>query len=87
MKKFSVMFLLSMFVFCGVAQARTVYDSTGRHIVQHSTIRGQKREAAQKAEYTRKMEAAAAAKLDYEQALKALENEEMKSNYYQDKTK
>lgn len=87
MKKYLVLSLLVMFTFCGFASARNVYDSTGRKIIHDSTLRGQKRAAALKAQEKRKMEAAAAAKLDYEEALKALEEPKPKTNFYQDRIK
>ncbi len=87
MKHFSIILLTTMFIFCSYAQARTVYDSTGRTIVHDGTIRGQRHATEQRIEQRRKIEAAAAAKIDYEAALKSLEKQEMKSNYYQDRIK
>ncbi len=85
MKKILISSLLLMFAFSGLTMARTVYDSTGRNIVHDGTLRGQKREAALKKEQQRKMQAAAAAKLDYEAALKSLEEPKPKTNFYQDR--
>ncbi len=87
MKKISVLFLLSMFVFCGAVSARTTYDSKGK-IIFDNTIRGQKRAAMQQIETRRQADTAAAAKIDYSAVNKALENETpMQSNYYQDRNK
>ena len=85
MKKILISSLLLMFAFSASSFARTIYDSTGRNIVHDGTLRGQKREAAQKLEQQRKMKAAAAAKLDYEAALKSLEEPKPKTNFYQDR--
>ena len=85
MKKVFAISLMMMFAFCTYAQARTVYDSTGRKIIYDGTIRGQKRAREQKLEQQRKLQAAAAAKLDYEQALKTLEEPKPKTNFYQDR--
>ena len=87
MKKYLVLSLLTMFVFCGFASARNVYDSTGRTVVKDNTLRGQKRAAVAKAQEKRKLEAAAAAKLDYEEFLKTLEEPKPKPNFYQDRIK
>ena len=85
MKKiFAILFLL-MFGFCTFAQARVQYDSTGRNVVYDDTIRGRKRAAEANREMQRKMEAAAAAKLNYEDALKSLETPKPKTNFYQDR--
>ncbi|MBQ7287102.1 MAG: hypothetical protein IJW73_05010 [Candidatus Gastranaerophilales bacterium] len=85
MKKiFAISFLL-MFALCSLAEARVQYDSTGRNIVNDNTIRGRKRAAEAQREYQRKMEAAAAARMDYEEALKSLETPKPKTNFYQDR--
>lgn len=85
MKKLLIVSLLLMFGFGTYVEARVQYDSTGRNIVSDDTIRGRKRAAEAKAERQRKLEAAAAAKLDYEQALKSLETPKPKTNFYQDR--
>lgn len=88
MKKLLSLALLSALLLGGWAGARNIYDSTGRHLIYDGTIRGQKRAAAEKAEQQKKMQAAAAAKLDYEQALRELEDASVKkSNYIQSKNK
>ena len=87
MKKVLVLTLLLVFGFCGYTEARTQYDSTGRKIVRDDTIRGQKRAAEQKAIQQRKIQAAAAAKMDYEEAMRSLEEQKPKTNFYQDRIK
>lgn len=82
MKKIFIISLLLIFSFGLYAEARVKYDSTGRKIIEDNTIRGRKRAAQAQAEMDRKMRAAAAAKLNYEEALKSLEKP--KSNFYQD---
>ena len=85
MKKiFAISFLL-MFGLCSLTEARVQYDSTGRNIINDNTIRGRKRAAEAQREYQRKMEAAAAARMDYEEALKSLETPKPKTNFYQDR--
>lgn len=80
MKKSLIISLLFMMIFCTYAQARTAYDKYGR-IIKDNSIRGQKQTVIQKAYYGN---TAAAAKLDYDKELKALEDETgLKSNYYQ----
>jgi len=64
MKKLLTLTLIAMFAFCGFAQARVQYDSTGRNIIQDNTIRGQKRQAQYNQQ--RKIQAAAAARIDYD---------------------
>ena len=87
MKKILISSLLLMFAFSGLTMARTVYDSTGRKIIYDGTIRGQKRAAEAQAERQRKLEAAAAARMNYEEALKSLEEPKPKTNFYQDRIK
>lgn len=87
MKKILISSLLLMFAFCTYADARNVYDSTGRITIKDNTIRGRKKAAQVEAEKQRKLKAAAAAKMDYEQALKSLEEEKPKTNFYQDRIK
>ena len=89
MKKLLVISLLTVFAF-GVSStyvsARTVYDSTGRHIVKDDTLRAQKKARAE-----RKIQAAAAAKINYEEDITQQKEETIqplfKSNYYQDRNK
>jgi hypothetical protein len=83
MKKILALSLLTLVFTGSFVSARTIYDSTGRHIIQDGTIRGQKRAAQERLEQQRKMKAAAAAKLNYEEALKSLETPQqtLKSNY------
>ena len=64
MKKTFILTLLALLTVGGYANARTLYDSTGRHIIYDDSIRGHKR-AAQAAQMQKPMQAAAAAKLDY----------------------
>ena len=73
MKKILALSLLTLLVSASIASARTIYDSTGRHIIYDDSIRGQKRAAQEKYEQQRKMQAAAAAKINYEEALKSLD--------------
>jgi hypothetical protein len=87
MKKALVISMLLIFAFGAYAEARTKYDSTGRNVVYDGTLRGRKRAAEQQKMYEKKMEAAAAARLNYEQALKELEPKRPVSNFYQDKIK
>ena len=74
-----------MFGFAVCAEARTKYDSTGRKVIYDNTIRGRKRAAEAQKEIDRKMKAAAAAKMNYEEALKTLEKPKPKTNFYQDR--
>ncbi|MBQ4647363.1 MAG: hypothetical protein IJB79_08445 [Candidatus Gastranaerophilales bacterium] len=87
MKKLFIISMLLMFGFVSYAEARVQYDSTGRTIVNDNTIRGRRRAAEANAEIQRKLDAAAAAKMDYEQALKSLETPKPKTNFYQDRIK
>ena len=75
-KKLLALTLFILLTTASYVSARNVYDSTGRHIIYDDTIRGQKRAQQQKIEERKKMQAAAAAKIDYEKALKTLEEEE-----------
>ena len=59
--------------------ARTQYDSTGRHIIYDDSLRG-RRQAAQLDNNIRKTQAAAAAKINYDE--KYLDNKQ-NSTYYQ----
>jgi len=87
MKKLFILSLMLIIAGCNYANARTIYDSTGRHIIYDGTIRGQKRAAQMQAEQQQKIKAAAAAKLNYEEALKSLEEPKSKTNFYQDRIK
>ena len=78
MKKLLSLTLMSLIIFGGYASARNIYDSTGRHLIYDNTLRGRKR--ALKAEQQNKIQAAAAAKIDYNQNI---EEVELKSNYIQ----
>ncbi len=85
MKKILVVSLLLMFGFCTYAEARTKYDETGRKVIYDNTIRGRKRAAEAEKIKEQKIQAAAAAKLDYEAMLKTLETPKPKTNFYQDR--
>lgn len=85
MKKILVVSLLLMFGFCTYAEARTKYDETGRKVIYDNTIRGRKRAAEAQRIQEQKMQAAAAARLDYETMLKTLETPKPKTNFYQDR--
>lgn len=87
MKKLLVVSMLLMFGFCTYTEARVQYDSTGRTVVTNDTIRGRRQAAEMQKEKQIKLQAAAAAKIDYEEALKSLEASKLKSNYYQDRIK
>ena len=87
MKKILAISLLLMFGYCTYAEARTKYDATGRKIIYDSTIRGRKRAAEAQRVQEEKIQAAAAAKLDYEAMLKSLETPKPKTNFYQDRIK
>ena len=75
MKKILVLSLLTLTMTASIVCARTQYDSTGRHVIYDDTIRGQKRLQQEKVQHQKKVQAAAAAKINYEEALKALEND------------
>ena len=76
----TLLMFLAIGVYTGVS-ARTQYDSTGRHIIQNDTIRG-RRQAAYEQAQQKKNPPAAAAKIDYDAAIEALNNRP-KSTYYQ----
>ena len=84
MKKILAMSLWSLFVLSNVAMARTIYDSKNQ-IIYNDTIRGHRQAAKAKAEREKKLQAAAAARLDYEAALKTLEKPQPKTNFWQDR--
>ena len=81
MKKILIASLLLMFGFTTYCEARITYDSTGRNIVKDNTIRGRKRTAEAEKIKKQHLQAAAAAKLNYEEALKYLEKQDSKTNY------
>lgn len=88
MKRILSLALLSLILLAGYASARNIYDSTGRHLIYDDTLRGQKRAAAAKAEQAKKMQAAAAAKIDYETFLEEQNKKPArKSNFIQSKNK
>ena len=80
MNKILSLSLLTLILTASFVSARTQYDSTGQHIIYDDTIRGQKRAYERQIEQQRKVQAAAAAKINYEQALKELENDSLKTN-------
>ena len=84
MKKLLAITFMVLFATTSYVSARTVYDSTGRHVIHDDTIRGQRKEKQTNIDTQRKARAAAAAKIDYEAALKSLESKP-KSNFYQDR--
>ncbi len=67
MKKILTLAFAAMFIFCSYASARVQYDSTGRNVVYDGSIRGQRREAAQRAQVRnqQRIRGAAAAKINY----------------------
>lgn len=85
MKKVFVIALLLMFGFCSYVEARVQYDTSGRKIVDDNTIRGRRKAQEMQVQTQKRMQAAAAAKIDYEQALKSIEKPLFESNYYQDR--
>lgn len=87
MKKIFVVSLLMMLGFFAYCEARVEYDSTGRKIIYDDSIRGRQHAAQIQKQNQRQFQAAAAAKLNYEQALKNVEKEEtlLKSNYIQNR--
>ena len=87
MKKLLVITMLLMFGFCTYTEARVQYDSTGRTIIADDTIRGRRRAAEAQAETNKKIQAAAAAKMNYNEMLKSLEAPKPKTNFYQDRIK
>ena len=66
MKKLLTLTILSLILFGGYASARNIYDSTGRHLIYDGTIRGRQRAAAAAKLKNQKIQAAAAAKINYE---------------------
>ncbi len=86
MKKLISLTLLALFIFCNYASARNIYDSTGRKLLYDGTIRGRKRAAkeAQLMQQQQKLQAAAAAKINYENS-DTNETKIKQSNYIQSK--
>ena len=84
MKKLLVITMLLMFGFGAYCEARVQYDSTGRKIIEDNTIRGRKRAAEAQELREQRMQAAAAAKMNYEEAMRYIENRP-KTNFYQDR--
>ena len=86
MKKVLSLTLMALIMFGGYACARNIYDSTGRHLIYDGSIRGRQR-AAKQAELQQKakIEAAAAAKLDYDKLENELKTKPLQSNYIQTK--
>ena len=87
MKKLLIISMLFMFGACAYVEARVQYDSTGRTMITNDTIRGRRQAQEVQREQQRKLQAAAAAKMDYEQALKSLETPKPRTNFYQDRIK
>ncbi|MBR1617817.1 hypothetical protein IJ670_06665 [bacterium] len=91
-KKLIALFGIILLTATLTVEARTIYDSTGRHIIKDGTIRGQKRARALQMQ---QQGAAAAAKLEIPETTESdtikevidVENQKqplLKSNYYQD---
>lgn len=72
MKKTLSLALVSALMLSLSVLARVEYDSTGRYIIKDTTIRGQKRAEQLQNQQERKIQAAAAARIDYEKALRDL---------------
>ena len=81
MKKVAIMSILLMFSFTVFCEARVVYDSTGRKIVEDDTIRGRQRTI--EAQKNKEKEAQAAAKVNYNNKFINIHTP-AKSNFYQD---
>jgi len=85
MKRILTLALLSLILFSGYACARCKYDSKG-HLIYDDTIRGRRRAAQLQIEQQSKIQAAAAAKLDYDKLMEELEGTPAKkSNFIQSK--
>ena len=87
MKKLLIISMLLVFGFGTYVEARVQYDSTGRTMITNDTIRGRRQAAELQREKQRKLEAAAAARMNYEEALRSLETPKPKTNFYQDRIK
>ena len=84
MKRILSLTLMSLMLFSGYASARNIYDSYG-HLIYDDSIRGRQRAAKIQAEQ-RKIQAAAAARLDIENLNEELNkptDSNLKSNYIQ----
>ena len=84
MKKVLVISFILLLGIC--ANARTVYDETGRNIVKDGTLRSQKQEAQTQI----KRQTAAAARLNYDEdayTVPTIQPNNLKSNYIQDRQK
>ena len=80
MKKILTLFLFALIITSTYATARNIYDSTGRNLIYDGTIRGQKRAMQMQ---QNKANAAAAAKIDYEETSKLVnEKTTIRSNHY-----
>lgn len=86
MKKFLIVAILLIVSFGTYTEARVQYDETGRTIVKDDTIRGRKRAAEAQRIKEERTRAALAAKLDYEDAIRYIENKP-KTNFYQSRIK
>ena len=86
MKRILALTMLSLILFSGYACARCKYDSRN-HLIYDDTIRGRRRAAEQaQLEQQSKIQAAAAAKLDYDKLMEELDEKPVKkSNYIQSK--
>ena len=80
MKKLLSLTLMTLIMFCGYASARCIYDSTGRHMIYNDTLRARRAAQAQNAQTKQvvvvqqnTVQAAAAAKIDYDKLLQELE--------------
>ena len=83
MKRILSLAILSLILFSGYACARCKYDSRG-HLIYDDTIRGRRRAAQVQVEQQAKLQAAAAAKIDYDKAMEELDEKPIKkSNYIQ----
>jgi len=82
MKRILSLILMTLILTCGYVNARCIYDSTGRKLIYDDTIRGRQRAAKAKMEQEKRMQAAAAAKIDY---VDSADTTVRKSNYIQSK--
>ena len=83
MKKVLSLALLTTLILSMSAIARVQYDSTGRKIIYDDTIRGQRRAEERAENYKKIQAAAAAARIDYEKYMYEINDNNLKSNYYQ----
>ena len=84
MKRILSLTILTLMLFSGFACARCKYDSTGRHLIYDDTIRGRRKAAQQQVEQQAKIQAAAAAKINYDYDFN-YKPSTLKSNYIQNK--